>query len=278
MRYLGSVAMDNSPRESTCRAEKEPIMANQVGHVGSVALLIFPAESTGHTETRQLRAKSQHTEPFCATLLGYFRGGISPLWQNGDQREGEIAARRCYRRPAGVGVTSREKKPIMANQSGTEPRWQRRLGFLTAGVHCPCAKLPNFRTQCRLGRVFSDLFSVAFFHSDGTETERSKEVGRRCCFETVGSVVALPESTPSGLGKTNIGEDIARMGGIGTGFGEGIAAALQLRFPSRTYPRRRAKSDGREPIKRSRHGHLRGHEPERAKNLHDALSWQRRHG
>ena len=31
MRYLGSVAMDNSPRELTCRAEKEPIMANQLG-------------------------------------------------------------------------------------------------------------------------------------------------------------------------------------------------------------------------------------------------------
>ena len=31
MRYLGRVAMDNSPRELTCRAEKEPIMANQLG-------------------------------------------------------------------------------------------------------------------------------------------------------------------------------------------------------------------------------------------------------
>ena len=31
MRYLGSVAMDHSPRELTCRAEREPIMANQLG-------------------------------------------------------------------------------------------------------------------------------------------------------------------------------------------------------------------------------------------------------
>ena len=31
MRYLGSVAMNNSPRELTRRAEKEPIVANQLG-------------------------------------------------------------------------------------------------------------------------------------------------------------------------------------------------------------------------------------------------------
>ena len=30
MRYLGGVAMDNSPRELTWQAEKEPIMANRV--------------------------------------------------------------------------------------------------------------------------------------------------------------------------------------------------------------------------------------------------------
>ena len=100
----------------------------------------------------------------------------------------------------------------MANQCGRERRWQRRLGLLTAGVDYPCGKLPNFRTQCRFGRVSSDAFSVAFFHSDGTETKRGEDVGRRCCSETVGSVVALPESTSSGLGKTNIGEDVARRG------------------------------------------------------------------
>ena len=31
MRYLGAVAMGNSPRELTCRAEEEPIIANQLG-------------------------------------------------------------------------------------------------------------------------------------------------------------------------------------------------------------------------------------------------------
>ena len=31
MRYFGSVASDNSPRELTCRAEKEPIVANHLG-------------------------------------------------------------------------------------------------------------------------------------------------------------------------------------------------------------------------------------------------------
>ena len=31
MRYLGGVALGNFLRELTCRAEEEPIMANQVG-------------------------------------------------------------------------------------------------------------------------------------------------------------------------------------------------------------------------------------------------------
>ena len=104
----------------------------------------------------------------------------------------------------------------MANQCGREPRRRRRLILFSAGVDSPRGKLPNFRAQCRLWRVFSDAFSAAFFHSDRTETTRGKEVGRRCCFETVGSVVALPESTPAGLGKTGIGEDIARRGHFGS--------------------------------------------------------------
>ena len=131
----------------------------------------------------------------------------------------------------------------MANQCGREPRRRRRLILFSAGVDSPRGKLPNFRAQCRLWRVFSDAFSAAFFHSDRTETTRGKEVGRRCCFETVGSVVALPESTPAGLGKTGIRDDIAR---------GGISAASRLRFPPQIYRCRGAKSDVRQPIKRSR--------------------------
>ena len=41
-------------------------------------------------------------------------------------------------------------------------------------------------------------------------------------------------------------------GEIGTGFGEGIPAASALRFPPRTYPCRKVKSDVRQPIKRNR--------------------------
>ena len=104
----------------------------------------------------------------------------------------------------------------MENQCGREPRRRRRLILFSAGVDSPRGKLPNFRAQCRLWRVFSDAFSAAFFHSDRTETARGKEVGWRCCFETVGSVVALPESTPAGLGKTGIGYDIARRGHFGS--------------------------------------------------------------
>ena len=103
----------------------------------------------------------------------------------------------------------------MANQCGRAPRWQCRLGHLSAGVECTYRELPDFGTQRRAGRGSSDLYPVAFFHSDGTETERNKEVGQRCYFETVGSVFASPESTPA-CGKTNIGEDISRGGRRGS--------------------------------------------------------------
>ena len=178
-------------------------------YVGSVALLSFPAESTGHTEKEGACAKLPRAAPSCAPLLGYYRGGCSPLWRGGDQRGRKSWATTLPSSCRSQRV-ERSRKPITANQFGREPRRQRRLGYLSAGVDCPYEKLPNFRTQCRLWRGFSVLFSVAFFHSVGTETERSKEVGRRCYFETVGSVVALPESASSGSGETNIGEESFR--------------------------------------------------------------------
>ena len=106
----------------------------------------------------------------------------------------------------------------MAEQCGRAPRRQCGLGHLSAGVECKYGELPDFGPQRRPGRASSDLYPVAFFHSDGTEAKRGKEVGRRRCFETVGSVVSLPESTTSGSGKTNIEEDTAprkHFGGVG---------------------------------------------------------------
>ena len=76
-------------------------------------------------------------------------------------------------------------------------------------------KLPNFRTQLRFGRVVSDLYWVAFFRSDSTETTRGAKVGRRRYFERVGSVCASLESTPSS-GKNKAGENIARTGHFGS--------------------------------------------------------------
>ena len=77
----------------------------------------------------------------------------------------------------------RGEKPITANQCGRTPRWQCRLGYLSAGVECTYGELPNFGKRRRVGRVFSDLYPVAFFHADGRETERGREVGRRCYFD-----------------------------------------------------------------------------------------------
>ena len=62
------------------------------------------------------------------------------------------------------------------------------------------SELPDFRTSKRiaaLGEASAICTQWGFLRSDGTETERGKEVGRRCCFATVGSVFAPLESTPS---------------------------------------------------------------------------------
>ena len=162
----------------------------------------------------------------------------------------------------------------MANQCGRAPRWQRRLGYLSAGVECTSRERPNFGTRRRPGRGSSDLYPVAFLHSNGTETKRNKEVGQRCYFETVGSVVGSLESTPS-CEKTGIGKDIARgahCGSIGIPF---PPAKLHAQGGEK---RRSPTNSEQSALFRSRHGHLRDHKPEREQNLHDAQSWQSRHG
>ena len=105
------------------------------------------------------------------------------------------------------------------------------------------SELPNFRTQRRLGRVFSDLFSVAFSHSDGTETRAAKQLGD----DTI-----LKQSAPLLLSRSRPHRGWAKQASERTLRGGGIAAALHLRPPPRTYARRGAKSDVRHPIKRSR--------------------------
>ena len=120
-----------------------------------------------------------------------------------EAKGGEIGGRRCYFSRVGSvfappeSTCRAEQKPIMANQLARAPRWQCRLGFFAAGVDRPYGKLPNFRTQLRIGRVFSDLYWVAFFCSDRTKTERGEQDGRRRFFERVGPVFASLESTPS---------------------------------------------------------------------------------
>ena len=97
------------------------------------------------------------------------------------------------------------------------------------------SELPDFRTSKRiaaLGEASAICTQWGFLRSDGTETERGKEVGRRCCFATVGSVFAPLESGKQASERTLRGG--------------GISAASALRPPPRTYPCKEAKSDVRE--------------------------------
>ena len=64
----------------------------------------------------------------------------------------------------------RREKPIMANQCGRAPRWQCRLGCLSAGVECTYGELPIFGTRRRLRRGLSDLHGRG-----GAETEIGAE-------------------------------------------------------------------------------------------------------
>ena len=175
--------------------------------VGSVALVIFPAESTGHTERKRTSARLPHAAPFgAAAVLSYSEICAAVLSHLGgtETKGGEVVGRRCYFSRVGSVValpesTRRaETKPIMANRVGRAPRWQCRFGYLSAGVGCPYGELPNFRTLRRPGRVFSDLYPAAFFSFRRSAAYKcGKQVARRRFFEKVGSVFASPESTPS---------------------------------------------------------------------------------
>ena len=88
----------------------------------------------------------------------------------------------------------------MANQCGRAPRWQCRLGYFSARVHCASGKLLNFRTSesvAASGEASPICTQLGFFAQTGRGPKRGKEVGQRCCFERVGSVVAPLESNPS---------------------------------------------------------------------------------
>ena len=87
MRHLGSVAMDNFLRELTCRAEEEPIMANQEG----------PA-------------------PRRPCRLVYFSGGVDRLHGK------ETNARETSERSAVFGASSREfKRRHFSTQADRKP-------------------------------------------------------------------------------------------------------------------------------------------------------------
>ena len=113
------------------------------------------------------------------------------------------------------------------------------------------SELPDFRTSKRiapLGEASAICTQWVFPRSDGTEAERGKEVGRRCCFATVGSVFAPLESTPSS------GENRHRRGHCAEGAFRQHRHCVLPRGLSRARRRKAtlAKSDVRQPIKGSR--------------------------
>ena len=131
----------------------------------------------------------------------------------------------------------------MANQCGREPRRRRRLILFSAGVDSPRGKLPNFRAQCRLWRVSSDAFSAAFSIQTGQRPRAAKKLG---------DDAVLKQSAPLLLCRSRPQRVWGRQASEITLRGGGISAVSRLRFPPQIYRRRGAKSDVRQPIKRSR--------------------------
>ena len=182
-------------------------------------MVIFPGESTAHTGRKRTSAELLNAAPLRASLLG-FCVALFPHACGSGAEGGETVGSRCYFSRVGSVFAQPEstcrsdKKPIMANQFGRAPRRQRRLGVFSAGVDYPRRKLPDFWTQRRLGRVFSDLYPAASFHSDGTVTQRREKSGDDAISKESGPFL-LRWSRRHRVGKTNVGADIAWRGHFG---------------------------------------------------------------
>ena len=109
----------------------------------------------------------------------------------------------------------------MANQCGRAQRCQCRLGYLSAGVHCPSGRLPNFRTSelpnasPLRARLLRSVPSGVFFAQTGRRPSPAKKSGDDAVLQQSAPFL-LRWSRPHRVGKTGIGEDIARRGHFGS--------------------------------------------------------------
>ena len=107
-----------------------------------------------------------------------------------------------------------EKEPIMANQSDHAPRSRRRLGSFSGGVDRPYGKRTSVRETSERSSALAHSPRI-FSHPGGAGAKGDEIVGRRCRVGRADSAFATPDS-PSRRGRTNIGEEIARTGHVGS--------------------------------------------------------------
>ena len=165
-------------------------------------------------------------------------------------------------------------------QRGKNRSWRtksaaRRVGSVAAlGL---TAHTGNFRTSKRsaaLGESSQICSRRRFF----IQTERRPSAANRFGRDVISKDEGLLLPSLSGLHrvrKTNVGEATARrehFGSIGVAFSPAD-------LPVQGGKKRRSRTNQEEStLLRRRRSHFREHKPGRTKNLHDALSWQRRHG
>ena len=109
MRYLGSVAMGKLPGVLTCRAEKGPIMANQLGRAPrrQCRLGYFPGRVDRPLDGKKINVRETpaRSAALCESPRILSRRYFATLAGRRPTGE-EIAGRRCYPRAVGVGVSS----------------------------------------------------------------------------------------------------------------------------------------------------------------------------
>ena len=78
MRYVGTVAMDICPGESTCRWGKEPIMADQVDHAPRWQCGFgYLSDGVDRPEKQKTSAKLLKSAPLWARVLGLYVAVLS---------------------------------------------------------------------------------------------------------------------------------------------------------------------------------------------------------
>ena len=196
-------------------------------------------------------AKLPRAAPPRASLLGYYRGGIFPLWRGGDQRGEEIAGRRCYRRPAGVGVSSREENRSWRTNSAAS-----HVASVALVIYPPesTARTENFQTSGR-SAAFGESSPICSRRRFFIQTEQRPSVLKKLGDDAISKQSApllLCRSPPHRVRGKQTSERTLRAWGNRNRVRRGHFGSIRIAFSPAAFPAQEKKIDVLQPIKKSR--------------------------